>query len=70
MAKIDKPASKAKGTKGKPSLETTMNLDSEETVLLNFRVPLSFKREFKTYASERDMSMRDLLEKCFNSYKK
>lgn len=69
MAKINKPASKAKGTKGQPITQTTNNLESEELAPLNFKVSKSFKREFKTYASERDMSMRDLLEKAFEVYK-
>ena len=70
MAKIAKPAGKTKGTKGTPVGETTSNLNPEEMAPMNFKVPLSFKREFKTYASENDMSMRDLLERAFAEFKK
>ena len=68
MAKIAKP----KGTKGKPVTQTTNNLNTQEEEMapLNFKVSKSFKREFKTYASEHDMSMRELLEKAFNEFKK
>lgn len=69
MAKTGKPPGKAKGTKGLPAQETSKNLESEETVPLNFKVSTSFKREFKTYATQHDMSMRDLLEKTFYEYK-
>lgn len=69
MAKIERPTGKAKGTKGKPLADTTTNLDAEELAPMNFKVSLSFKREFKIYASEHDMSMRNLLEKAFQSYK-
>jgi hypothetical protein len=65
MAKIAKP----KGTKGKPVAQTTDNLDTEDLVGLNFKVPASFRREFRTYASEHDMSMRELLEKAFEAYR-
>ena len=69
MAKIAKPSSKAKGTKGQPVTQTTDNLESEELAPLNFKVSKSFKRDFKTYASERDISMRELLEKAFRQYR-
>lgn len=70
MAKIAKPASKAtRGTKGAPTQETTANLESEELVALNFKVDRSFRRAFRTYASDQDMSMVDLLKKAFEVYK-
>ena len=69
MAKIPKPASKAKGTKGNPVQQTTENLASEELAALNFKVSPSFKREFKTYATQQDISMRELLEKAFYQYR-
>ena len=69
MAKIPKPASKAKGTKGNPAAQTTDNLEAEELAAMNFKVSASFKREFKTYATQQDMSMRELLEKAFYQYR-
>lgn len=36
---------------------------------MNFKVPAAFKREFKTYATELDMTMVDLLQQCFYFYK-
>lgn len=68
MAKIAKPSSKTKGTNGQPIEQTTDNLDSEELVGLSFKVSPTFRREFRTYASEHDMSMRELLEKAFRKY--
>jgi hypothetical protein len=65
MAKIQKP----KGTKGKPTQQTTANLESEELVAMNFKVDKTFRREFRTYASDHDMSMVDLLKKAFEEYK-
>ena len=70
MAKIAKPTnSSSKGTKGVPVNQTTTNLDTEELANMNFKVSASFRREFRTYASEHDMSMRELLEKSFNAFK-
>jgi hypothetical protein len=72
MAKITKPASaaaKSKGTKGQPVAQTTDNLETEDMTTLNFKVPRTFKRDFKTYATEQDMSMRELLEKAFEMYR-
>ncbi len=58
------------GTKGVPSTEPSNNLvEDVERVGLNFKVPPAFRREFKTYAAEHDVSMADLLRACFESYK-
>ena len=70
MAKIPKPASKAKGTKGNPAAQTTGNLEAEELAAMNFKVSAAFKREFKMYATQQDISMRELLEKAFYEYSK
>ena len=70
MAKIAKPGTKnTKGTKGTPSKETTANLEVEELVAMNFKVDKSFRRAFRTYASDNDMSMVELLKKSFEVYK-
>lgn len=68
MAKIQKPASK-KSTKGVPTPQTTTNLENEELVAMNFKVDKAFRREFRTYASDHDMSMVDLLKKAFEEYR-
>ena len=67
MANIAKPT--GKGTKGKPAAETTDNLESEELVGLNFKVPASFRRELRTFASQQDMTMREVVERAFYEYR-
>jgi len=37
---------------------------------LNFRVPASFRREFKTYAAGHDMKLNELLRRSFEAYRK
>ncbi|MEK7254487.1 MAG: hypothetical protein AAB316_07070 [Bacteroidota bacterium] len=71
MAKISKPAANRKGAPPPPE-ETRRNLsrsaDGDPTAL-NFKVPAEFKREFKTYATQMDISMVQLLMECFQAYK-
>ncbi|MEM6699968.1 MAG: hypothetical protein AAF806_05195 [Bacteroidota bacterium] len=76
MAKIQ-PPKKKRSTKGDaPTLPSstspqTVNLNkgAGELVALNFKVHPSFRKEFRTYASEMDISMVDLLKHCFEYYK-
>jgi hypothetical protein len=42
----------------------------EELLPLNFRIPASFRREFKTYAARHDMKLNELLRKCFDIYRR
>jgi hypothetical protein len=42
----------------------------EALMPLNFRVPASFRREFKTYAARHDMKLNELLRRCFETYSK
>jgi hypothetical protein len=42
----------------------------ENLVPLNFRVPASFKRKFKTYAASHDMFLTDLLKLSFAAYER
>ena len=70
MADVPPPK---RGTKGAPPTgsETMRNLDipeSAELAPLNFKVPPSFRREFKTYASRAGISMKQLLERSFAEY--
>lgn len=42
----------------------------EDLVPLNFRLPMSFRREFKTYAALHDMKLNQLLRVCFEAYRR
>lgn len=71
MAKIKRPARTTKGTPP-PEVEVPTNLSrsaDQELKPMNFKVPAAFKREFKTYATELDMTMVDLLQQCFYHFK-
>jgi hypothetical protein len=37
---------------------------------LNFRVPGSFRREFKTYAAAHDLKLNELLRRCYEAYRR
>jgi hypothetical protein len=37
---------------------------------LNFRIPASFRREFRTYAATHDLKLNELLRLCFEAYSK
>ena len=41
----------------------------EEIVPLNFRIPASLRREFKTYAAQHDMKLSELFRASFNAYR-
>jgi hypothetical protein len=41
----------------------------EHLVPLNFRIPASFRRAFKTYAAEHDLKLNELLRRCFEGYR-
>ncbi|HFA48687.1 MAG TPA: hypothetical protein ENJ95_06700 [Bacteroidetes bacterium] len=72
MAKIKKPSSNRKGAPP-PEFEASTNLDRKpDKVLrpLNFKVSAEFKREFKSYATNLDISMVQLLQDCFDAYKR
>jgi hypothetical protein len=71
MAQITSPKRTTKGTpppEEKPSNNLTKTA-SGATVPLNFKVAPEFRREFKTFAAMHDISMVELLEKCFDHYK-
>jgi len=44
--------------------------EREELTPLNFRIPASFRREFKTYAATHDKKLNELLRLCFDAYRK
>lgn len=43
--------------------------EREELTPLNFRIPASFRREFKTYAATHDKKLNELLRLCFEAYR-
>ncbi|MFK7948854.1 MAG: hypothetical protein AB8G11_14770 [Saprospiraceae bacterium] len=74
MAIIKKPRKNRKGPP--PEIEEASNnltnLPVKKTGLrkdLNFKVDPDFKKEFKNFATDHDLSMHDLLIKVFNYYK-
>ena len=72
MAKIPAPT-KPKGKGTPPSTSATVgNLDKAEPTRLtplNFKVPAEFRREFKTYAAQHDLSLSKLLQESFRVLK-
>lgn len=42
----------------------------EELQPLNFKVPASFRRAFKTYAATHDLKLNELLQRSFEAYRK
>lgn len=64
------PASAA-GTSGDAvEVQPSRGRVGEELTPLNFRIPASFRREFKTYAATHDFKLNELLRRCFESYRK
>jgi hypothetical protein len=43
--------------------------DDEEKVLINFRIPVSFRKEFRIAAAQLDMTQSDLLQLIFEEWK-
>jgi hypothetical protein len=71
---IPSPKKTKKTTKGAPpaKTQTPKNLKTPHTGELrdfNFKVPLSFKREFQKLALDEDKSYKDLLMEMFEFYK-
>jgi hypothetical protein len=60
MAKAPKPIMSKKGSPP-PAAATVGNLNKaepRESVALNFKVPRQFRRDFKTWAAQHDMSQQ------------
>lgn len=71
MAKISKPKRNRKGAPPPPQV-TSNNLTKTtdyEMRPLNFKVPADFKKEFKGYAMEMDITMVELLQRSFRDFK-
>ena len=72
MATKAKPPRKRKGSPPKAEQPQKNNLEklaTNEIVGLNFKVPPEFKKEYRTYAAEKDMKMIEILMKSFDLYK-
>ena len=67
QAASSKPTIKPQARRGKaePAEEKEANLAP-----LNFRIPASFRREFKTYAATHDLKLNELLRRSFEAYRK
>ena len=53
-----------------PSVLTFANVDAADALApLNFKVPAKFRREYKIYALQHDMSMVELLQQSFQLMK-
>jgi hypothetical protein len=69
LAKASRPGAKHKN--GSPAEIVARRDGSEPATLapLNFKVPKAFRREFKTFASQHDMKMVELLHEGFRLVK-
>jgi len=70
MAKIQKPERKSR--KGTPPAAPSANLDkptADEKVQMKFEVSPEFRKEYKAYALDNDITMQTLLMKSFDLYK-
>lgn len=65
---LGKPAPKKAAPQKAPSKKTVRNIEQPESASLvdmSFKVSPEFRQAFKTYASERGISMKKALEKGF-----
>jgi len=71
MAKISKPKRNRKGAPPPPQMasENLTKRTDFEMKPLNFKVPAGFKKEFKGYAMEMDITMVELLQRSFREFK-
>jgi hypothetical protein len=73
MMEIKKPANKTKKGAPPPVMAASTNLTktpSDELVGLSFKVSAEFKREFKGFANDHDLTAVDLLKEMFAYYQK
>ena len=74
MANLAKP-NKSVQRKGMPPKEDEASdnmpvTEKEEKKPLNFKVPSSFRKKFKNFATNHEMPMSELLILCFEEYEK
>lgn len=68
--RVKKPASVTK-LRDKPDVNKPAdNLPGERLVGMTFNMPRDWHTEFKVRAAMEGISMRELLERCFEAYKK
>jgi hypothetical protein len=63
-AKLAQPAGRGRQGDAKDAGATR-----EAIVPLNFRIPASLRRAFKTYAAQHDMKLNELLRVAFEAYR-
>ncbi len=56
-------------TKDESRVQNLKKAGSNEPVPLNFYVPGEFRRDYKVYAAEKEMSMVEILKRSFELYK-
>ena len=66
MAQIPK---KTKGSSAAVEPSNNLTLGGENLTGLNFKVPLSFRIEFKTVAAQNNLKLVDLLQKSLECFK-
>ena len=67
------PLLRSDETQSVPHVPPQVATESEEErglSPLNFRVPASFRREFKTYAAQHDMKLNELLRRSFEVFRR
>jgi hypothetical protein len=66
------PAAAPKAVARSPAREPATEPQVKEANLtpLNFRIPASFRREFRTYAATHDLKLNELLRLCFEAYRR
>jgi hypothetical protein len=75
MAEAPKPPTKKTLSKGTPPAELEMSANLQkanegDAAQLTFKVSKEFKKDFRGVAFEEEISMTDLLKKCFELYQK
>jgi hypothetical protein len=59
----------SKNIRGLADIDIVDAVKEEEVAHLNFKVSPEFKKEFKLFALQHDLSMKQVLEKAFLEYK-
>lgn len=70
--KVKPPKKRQKPTLPPQEIESSQNLHKEDTgnlAQMKFAVDQEFRKEFKLYATEHDMTLKELFEKSYEYYK-
>ncbi len=65
MAKSSRPGTRRKSVSPTETIAHSNDSESATLAPLNFKVTKAFRREFKTYASQHDMKMVEVLHEGF-----